>query len=93
MTEEKKKRRSLQKFVHDKKEEKKATDCILCTIPEKDEIAKARAAGAQLKHIAEWLVAECGYDKVRIHKSMKRMSHHLGNHLGKEGKDDWTAKL
>ena len=87
---DKKKRRSLQKFIHDKKND---TDCFLCTIPEKDEIAKARAAGAQLKHVTEWLVRECGYDKDRVKKNTKSIIRHLGDHLNKEGKDDWKATL
>ena len=85
-----KKRRSLQKFIHD---EKQKTDCFLCRIPEKEEIAEARKAGAKLKNIYNWLINECGYDKKVVNKAKSKMAIHLGNHLNKEGKDDWEANL
>jgi len=88
---DKKKRRSLQKFVHDEK--KKKIDCFLCRIPEKEEIAEARNAGAQLEDIYNWLITECGYDRKVVKAARKHMSAHLGNHLNKEGKDDWEATL
>jgi hypothetical protein len=83
-------RRSLQKFVHDAK---KKTDCFFCGIPEKDEIEKGRAAGAQLKHVVDWLITECAYGKDSLKLKRKELNTHLGNHLNKEGKDDWKGQL
>ncbi len=88
--EEKKKRRSLQKFVFDRK---KKTDCFLCNIDEKDEIDKARDEGVQLKDIAEWLIKDVGHDAKFIKLRMKQMTTHLNHHIAKEGKDDWIGQL
>ena len=87
---DKKNRRSLQKYIFDKK---KATECFICNLDEKDEIDKARASGAKLNDVADWLVSECGHDRKFIKLKMKQMSTHLNNHITEDGKDDWEAKL
>jgi hypothetical protein len=77
-------KRSLSDVV---KEEREASECMLCVIPERAEIEKERkSGGAEVRHVVEFLIKDCGYpeDKVMKQKNSK-FSKHFIYHMEKPG--------
>ncbi len=75
-------KRSLSDVVE---EEREASGCMLCSIPERAEIEKERrTGGAEVRHIVQYLIKDCGYpeDKVMKQKGSK-MSNHFIHHMEK----------
>jgi hypothetical protein len=64
------------------KERQKSEGCMLCTIPEREEIEAERKNGAEIRDIAAWLVKDCGYDEEWISQQRKsnRMTRHFERH-------------
>jgi hypothetical protein len=76
-------KRSLSDVIN---EERKASECMLCVIPERKEIEKERFEnGAEIRHICEYLIKDCGYpeDEVSRQRSSK-MTKHFKLHLERD---------
>jgi hypothetical protein len=62
-------------------EERSSKACMLCEIPEQEELEREYSNGAQIRHIAEYLIKDRGYpvDKVDAQRQ-SRMSKHFRFH-------------
>jgi hypothetical protein len=78
----KKPRKTLSKSGRTLAEYRKAHGCFLCYIPQREEIEKARADGADIKDIVGWLVEDCGYSREEVQKARHVMPYHFTNHAG-----------
>jgi hypothetical protein len=75
-------KRSLADVV---KENREAEKCLLCTIPEREEIERERFTnGAEVRHICEYLIKDCGYPEDEINRQRSsKMSKHFKYHCEK----------
>lgn len=74
-------KRSLAAVV---KEEREASQCMLCVIPERLEVEAERRNGAEIRHIVQWLVKDCGYPEEEVLKQRtSRMTKHFLFHMEK----------
>lgn len=69
--------RSLEQYAKETPVGRPGKPCWACTIPEVEEVNKARRDGVAITIIRSWLVEERGYDAEQATKN--RLCHHFSN--------------